>query len=260
MNLESAARRYAAIISHAHEYWNDYGPGSRQHIETINLLRMVQVRPLLLAVLDKFTVAEAKRALRLAVSWGVRFLIHGGLGGGVLEREYCDRAQEIHNGTIKTASQLARAMSTVAPSDSEFEAAFSSATVSQAYLARYYLRALEKRAGGENDPELIPNPNEEEVNLEHVLPIKPGKNWAQFDEETAKVFYRRIGNMVLIQKKLNSSLKSAPFSKKRSAFASSKFVLTSEVGNERKWDINAIESRQKRLAKLAVETWFIKTG
>jgi hypothetical protein len=257
-NLESSARRYAAIISHAHEFWGDYGSGSRQHIETINLLRMVQVRPLLLAVLDKFGIAETKKALRFAVSWGVRFLIHGGLGGGVLEREYCDRAKEINSNTIKTAAQLAKAMATAAPSDKEFEAAFSTATVSQTYLARYYLRALEKRAGGEIDPELIPNPNEEDVNLEHILPIKPEKNWPQFDEESAKVFHRRLGNMALIQQKLNSALRSAPFSKKKVVYANSKFKLTTEVAAENQWDAATIDARQKRLAKLAVETWPIR--
>lgn len=257
-SLESGARRYAAIISHAHELWGDYGSGSRQHIETINILRMVQVRPLLLAVLDKFGVADTRKALRLTVSWGVRFLVHGGLGGGVLERHYCERAQEIHKGTIKTAAQLAKAMTNVVPSDGEFEEAFSSATVSQAYLARYYLRALEKRAGGESDPELIPNPNEEEVNLEHVLPLKPEKNWPPFDDESARVYNRRLGNMVLIQQKLNSSLRSAPFPKKKGVLAGSKFSLTAEVGNADKWDAGAIESHQRRLAKLAVETWPIR--
>ena len=175
--LEAGAKLYAAILSHAHEQWSDYGASARQHVETINLLRMVQVRPLLLAILGTFSRSETRKALRIIVSWGVRFLIHGGLGGGVLEDAYCQRAKSIRDGKIKAARDLAKEMADVVPSDRAFEESFASALVSQAYLARYYLRALEKQARGESEPELVPNPNEEEVTLEHVLPLKPEDNW-----------------------------------------------------------------------------------
>jgi len=257
-SLEVGARRYAAILSHAHELWSDYGPSSRQHIETTNLLRMVQVRPLLLAVLDKFKMPDARKALYLTVSWGVRFLIHGGLGGGVLEHHYCERAREINEGTLKSAAQLAKAMKEVVPSDRAFKEAFGNATVSQAYLARYYLRALEKSATGQKQPELVPNPNEEEVNLEHVLPLKPDNNWPEFDAEAAKLYQRRLGNMVLLQQKPNSSLRSAPFSRKRGVLAKSHFSLTSEIRGYDVWGPAAIETRQKHLAEIAIKTWPVK--
>lgn len=257
-SLDAGARRYAAILSHSHELWSDYGTSTRQHIDIINLLRMVQVRPLLLALLDKFSVPEAKKAIRLIVSWGVRFLIDGRLGGGVLERHYSERAREITAGEITTAAQLTKAMLTEVPTDAEFRDAFSVATVSQAYLARYYLRALEKAAAKEAEPELVPNPNEEEINLEHVLPLKTEGNWPQFDGESEKAYQKRIGNLVLLQFKVNSAQKSGPFSKKKTSLSQSKFKLTSEVGAAPKWDKKAIEIRQKELAELAIKTWPLK--
>ncbi len=136
--LENGGRLYAAILSPSHELWSEYGASARQHIETINLLRMVQVRPLLLAILEKFSLAEARKALRATVAWGVRFLVHGGLGGGVLEDNYCERAKSIHSGKITTAAQLLKAMAAVVPADRAFEEAFASASVAQAYLARYF--------------------------------------------------------------------------------------------------------------------------
>jgi hypothetical protein len=256
--LETSARYYAAILSPAHELWNEYGPSTRQHVETINLLRMVQVRPLLLAILDKFSVPEARKAFRLAVSWGVRFLVHGGLGGGVLEDNYCQRAKSIHAGAITTAKQLAAAMSGVVPSDGAFEAAFATLSVSQSYLARYYLRALENQARGESQPELVPNQNQEEINLEHVLPLKPENNWPSFDEETAKALQRRLGNMVLLAERSNSTLKSEVFARKRALFSSSQYKLTKEVGKSAKWEPSTINARQAKLAKLAIVAWSAK--
>ncbi len=254
-DLETAARRYAGILTPSHELWSEYGPSARQHAETIGLLRMSQVRPLLLAMLDKFSAVEVKKALRLIVSMGVRFLVHGGLGGGVMERHYSDRAVEIQNGEISTSTQLSRAMRKVVPTDAAFESAFSLATVSQAHLARYYLRALEKQAAGESQPELVPNPNEEEVTLEHVLPVKPESNWPDFTEEEARVYFRRIGNMVLLQQRMNSSLKSESYAKKKPILSKSKFRLTSSVATQKKWTRDEIEKRQAELAKLAVKTW-----
>ena len=116
-----------------------------------------------------FSVKEAKRALRLFVFWSVRFLIVGGRGG-LLDRNYSLRAQEVGNHTIKNADELAKAMADVVPSDALFEAAFAEARVSQVFLARYLLRALELKAKGDPEPENIPNDEENAINLEHVLP------------------------------------------------------------------------------------------
>ena len=83
--------------------------------------------------------AEVKKSLRLFVSWAVRFLIVGGLGGGTLESHYSQRAKEVTDGTIKNASQLLKAMRHVIPTDERFEAEFATATASKPALARYYL-------------------------------------------------------------------------------------------------------------------------
>ena len=48
------------------------------------------------------------------------------------------------------------------PADATFEAAFSEARVEKGYLARYYLRALEMKAKGDPQPELVPNEEEAE--------------------------------------------------------------------------------------------------
>lgn len=101
----------------------------------------------------------------------------------------------------------------------------------------------------------MPNESEEEVNLEHVLPLRPEGNWPEFEEEAAQAMRRRIGNLVLLQQRLNSALKSAPFSDKRLVLAASQFQLTAEVGALPDWNEMALEDRQRRLAGLAVRAW-----
>jgi uncharacterized protein with ParB-like and HNH nuclease domain len=53
--LNTNARYYAAILNSTHEIWNDYGTTTREHMMTLNELGMVQLRPLLLAILAVFS-------------------------------------------------------------------------------------------------------------------------------------------------------------------------------------------------------------
>jgi hypothetical protein len=174
-----------------------------------------------------------------------------------MERHYSQRAVEIRNGTIKTLRDLAKAMADVVPSDAFFDAAFSTARVSQAHLARYYLRALELQVKGDKEPELVPNAEEEIINLEHILPENPSSAWKYWNQEMAEAFYKRIGNMVLLKASTNADIGASAFSAKKAVFKKSGFTLTSEVGKHKsdKWEADDINDRQKRLAKLAVEAW-----
>lgn len=72
------------------------------------------------------------------------------------------------------------------------------------------------------------------------------------------VHYERLGSMVLLPAKKNSDLGNKPFSDKKAALSASGYALTSEVAKETDWGVQQITARQKRLAKLAVQTWPMK--
>jgi hypothetical protein len=253
--LEEQAKLYTAIQNPDHAYWKPLGPTTRGHMETINLLRMVQIRPLVLAVLAHFESSEVKESLRRMVSWGVRFLIVGGLGGGTLEKQYCAAAVKIRKGEITSADELSSALAHVVPSDSQFQASFEGATVSYAYLARYYLRVLERQAVGEKQPEWIPNPNAEEVNLEHVLPRNPSEAWSELNPDIAAAFAKRVGNLALMKERMNTLVANDGFAEKQPHLAASDYELTAQIGQQEEWGIEQIEERQKKLALLAVKAW-----
>jgi len=228
---------------------------ARRHAETLVHLRLEQYRPLLLAVLRSFTNNEVEKVLRYLVACSVRFLIHGGLGGGTLEKNYCDSAMKVLQGTIGTAKALAAELNKVVPTDAEFKASFSTARVSKSYLARYYLQALERQALGAEQPELIANPNSDEVNLEHVLPQSPSEGWKDIETEIADIYFNRLGNLVLLQQTANSEIGNASFEKKKQHFIQSGFLLTRKVGSLDGWDTGEIDNRQSQLANLAVAAW-----
>jgi len=253
--LELNAWVYLAIMNTTHDFWSDFGPTSRDHMETLNDLGMTQIRPLLLAVLVQFSIEEAKKSLKLFVAWSARFLIHGALGGWPLESNYCLRANEIWNKEIKSAKDLQEAMRKLVPTDTQFEAAFLTAHISKPLIARYYLRVLENQIRGKSQPEHIPNPNADVITLEHILPEHPSPAWGHMSTEQAEDNYSRIGNLALLKRKINSEIGNAGFDAKKPFYKESEYALTSELAKYDSWGIDQIQERQKELAALAVRAW-----
>jgi hypothetical protein len=254
--LAQGSTPYSALFNPEHIVWNKYGKNTRGHIKAMIELGVEQIRPLMFAVLTTFEVEEAKKAFRLFVNWSVRFLIVGGRGG-LLDRSYALRAQEVTSGKIKNTKALIKAMDDIVPNDATFEAVFAEARVSQTHLARYYLRSLERQEKGQEQPELIPN-DDDSITTEHVLPTNPGPGWAGIDPDIAAASYKRLGNMALLPAKINVELGNKSFSEKKDAFKKSGFLLTTTIAEEPKWGAEEIAKRQKYLAGLAVKTWPLK--
>jgi uncharacterized protein DUF262/uncharacterized protein DUF1524 len=256
--LSKDAILYAALQNNSHEFWKGYGSATRHHVARIDDLGMERITPLLLAVLAVFTKTEVANALRMIVWWGVRILVAGAVAGA-LEIKYSEVACSIRKGTIKTAAKLFQAMKSQIPGNTEFEKAFAIAKVPRAATARYYLQVLEREAAGEAEPEFVPNPDESEINLEHVLPQNPKKGtWTNFDDEMRGAYTNRVGNLALFKRSENRGSGNDEFPDKKANLAASSYQLTSEIGTRPGWTVSEIEARQTRLAKLAVKAWPLK--
>ena len=258
--LESLANVYVATFNPDHERWNGYPDAGRRAVEVLNVLSIKPMRPLLLAVAARFEPSEAADALRFLVSLSVRLLIASSTRSSSVEVPLASAAQRVfgevdEHPPIATAPELVARLEDLTPLDADFAAKFSEAKVSNAKLARYYLRSLEMTAKGEPEPSFIPNDDRQIINLEHVLPRKPEGHWPQFTDEEAKMFVTRLGNLALLRATDNSNLKSAGFAERQAIYQASSFVLTSLIADFGDWDAEAIISRQAALAEHAVNTW-----
>ena len=254
--LQRAASLYAAIQSSDHDFWLPFGTSGRANVETLLRLDLEQHRPLLLAAMQHFSPAELKLLLRSLVSWSVRGLIVGGIGGGSTEKAFCDAAVKIRSGDVKTVGEVRAELTSIIPTDDEFRSSFATARVPRAGLARYYLSALERSAAGTSEPELVPNDDEEQVNLEHILPKSSKRtDWPAFTDEQAKSFVHRIGNMALLAKGPNGRIGNKPWAVKQPILAASQLALTSGTAATTDWNMTAIDARQVELATRAVGVW-----
>jgi hypothetical protein len=257
--LDGAASDYIALLTPLQSpRWEGLSSTARKAVDIIsNEFGGEQIRPLMLAVARRFQPPQIERAFKMFLSWSVRFLIAGGGGGGKLDRYYGLRAKDVTEEKLTTAETLFDNMTDVIPNDRQFQQSFSLASIRRTNIARYYLRAIELYRASDPEPQFLINEDPNAVNLEHVLPVNPSSEW-KVDAETASVFHKRLGNMVLLPARVNVGLGQKGFQEKRKALANSPLSITNEVAAFDKWGPDEIRARQAKLSEEAPKVWPLK--
>ncbi|RZD16698.1 MAG: DUF262 domain-containing protein [Candidatus Acididesulfobacter guangdongensis] len=255
-NLDKDSRLYLAILNQDNEHWKDM-PKCAEYIKALKDLRLTQNRPLILAILEMFNDSEVEKALKLVLNLSVRTLITGG-GGGTLETEFSNLSKKIHNALIKNASELKNGMKNIVPTDELFKKNFMITSFSKSYIARYFLVEIEKYM--DNTMEIIPNQNPEKLNLEHILPetISNFSDWPSFNEDSHKSYYKRIGNLTLLDTKMNSDAGNNDFQSKKNIYKDSRIAITKDLCNFNSWSPQDIDNRQQIFADTAANIWNTK--
>src|SRR5215212_16460 len=252
--LENLSYAYVATSNPEHERWNTYPDSARRAIEVFNLIKIGPMRPLILAIAAKMSPKQTSLAFQFLISLGVRLIIASSTRSSSVEVPLAAAAKDVFEGNITTAAELRGALKGITPTDAVFQAKFKDAKVSNARLARYFLRSLQMTANKEAEPWFVPQQDARVINLEHVLPKKPEGNWPQFSEDETRQLTNRLGNQALLKASDNSDLKSAPFSDKKKVYVDSPYSLTSQIASVDKWTAEAIANRQRVLASEAVKT------
>ena len=258
MDLEKNSRLYFALGTTASDVWTSYNQTTREAMDVLVDLNLERYRPMLLAALAHFNKTEVERLMPTMVAWSIRAVAAGKLGGGASEAAFCNVAKEISDGVITTVDQiLADAqIDSLIPSDSAFKASFSEWKVTKGSLARYLLRALEIQQIGGTQPELVVNPNVDQVNLEHILPRNASvADWPDFSVDEQRLYVHRLGNMALLQKGENGRIGNKAWSSKKLVLANSALKLTSNAASNENWTKLAIDTRQAELSAMAVLVW-----
>jgi hypothetical protein len=257
--LEARANDYAAILTSSHSGWNGYHLAIRTAVAVLRFLEVTQVRPVLLAAYGQpFDKKTLGRLVKVAVNWSVRCLLSG-VPSGTLEGFYSRSAKKISDGAITTIDELAEEMAPIIPRDDKFLEAAATASVASSALARYYLTRLQIEKDGDTDKEKQYVPGEhEKITLEHILPVRPGPEWAHISAEDAKANFNRLGNQALLTESVNSRIGNVGFETKKAALAESEYSLTQLAAQASKWDLEEITKRQRTLAEIAVKAWPLK--
>lgn len=102
------------------------------------------------------------------------------------------------------------------------------------------------------------------ITIEHVLPqtVKKDSDWDKWipDANTRDQWTHRLGNLVLLSRKKNSSANNFDFETKKTKYFTSHngvspFVLTTQVIKEKEWTLPVLEARQKSVVDKLKELW-----
>lgn len=261
-DLAEASRDYASLQNAQHERWRILGIATELSVQTLNSFRFEQTKPLLMSILRNFNENQLPKTLEKMIHWSVRIQVAGDTRTGQLSVNLKNVIDAINatGSSVRTAKKLGEKLQEegLIPNNKTFIESFSQITPRIA-LARYYLINIEnakrKEQGGKG--EIIPDGSPNEVSLEHILPltISDPANWPTFTAEQASEYHGRLGNMAILQANDNSKIGNLPFDTKKTVLSSSEIVTTAELGATSKWDIEAIETRQKEFARLAAKAW-----
>lgn len=258
-NMLSASEQYSALEIADDPLWTSYPTEVKEHIRALKLLGARQAHPVILSALEKFGQREIQRLLRLVEVLIVRYQLICGRRTGRLEIACAKLAKDIFDKKVKTATEAYRGLQDIYPTDTDFEASFTTKHERNNAKVQYLLRAIELEAAKIKSNQVVGNELEPSrtLTVEHVLPKNPGREWEailQKDPTLREECTDRLGNLCLLTH-VNRKLGNKPYSDKQKVFQKSNLILTKEAGGYTKWCRDTIEERQKRMANLALSVW-----
>jgi len=254
--LESRAELFAAVGDADHEYWKET-PDAQPFIRELQLFRVRQPMPALFAAWERWNRAEFVRLLKLLGVFSFRYTVVSGLNPNDLEPLYHDLAKGILAGSVSNPAAAFGILQRLYPSDDKFRSDFAELTIrtggQSAKLARYVLCRIESDVSG-IARDWLADPG----SIEHVLPENPSQEWdAVIAADRQMQFIYRVGNLTLLERRLNRDAANLPFEQKRALYAESEYRMSRALDEHApsEWSTAAIEARQDRLAHRAVAIW-----
>jgi hypothetical protein len=103
------------------------------------------------------------------------------------------------------------------------------------------------------------DPESDLFTIEHILPENADDTWGDFTFEEINRSVYRIGNLTLLEKKLNRDAEQKPYAEKLIYFQQSNSMLTKSIPEHfDTWNEEKLAARQRELAKHAKAIWKIQ--
>lgn len=96
------------------------------------------------------------------------------------------------------------------------------------------------------------------LHVEHILPQKYGKNpyWKEkWDQDDAEFWLHKIGNLALLNEKVNSSIGNSGFEAKQKLLSKCTYPLTKDASNQEAWTPQTVEFQHKKIIQYASDIW-----
>jgi hypothetical protein len=242
---------YLAIREPESSFWGDVDIDVRDALYAYRRFGFEASIPVLMAAFANWRKLNATKLLIKLAKWSVRAQFAGRIGGGVAEEAFGETAVKISEGAAHNQTKVREMLARLIPNDPEFRTAFITYGDVSTSRAKYLLAMLDKADDEANArPERALEWYSRGVTIEHILPLSSSKN-----SEANAAVVNQLGNMALLEKKLNYLAGSKPFASKRVVYRDSQYVLTQRLSVKRTWKAESIGARSVELADLACRAW-----
>ena len=240
---------YMALGDENDELWED--SETKFYIGLLKLFHLKQPYSVLMSAKMNLDAKDFKRLLKTIVYLCFRYNI------------ICDRNPNDQDLPFNSLSMLIcrekridyTLLSSIMIEDEEFKNAFKEKSFSynsrNAKIIRYILGRVEHYYGSTLDVQY----DDENASIEHILPQDFDDIW-EIDEEKGMRLVNRLGNMCLLEKRLNREIQNSPFDVKIAAYKQSSYYYAKKIAQDNsKWDESCIVRMQAEMAKAAVSIW-----
>jgi hypothetical protein len=251
-NLRDTADIYIAIQNPDDVTWNT-NIEIRESLRELKLFQIRQTNSLLMAGYKNLDTNAFKKLVRSCSIISFRYNIIGGLNPNAQEEVYNSIALKINANKQFSVQDF----QSIYISDINFENDFSTKefknTSRNHKIVKYILSKIEAyKYQNEISPE------SDLYTIEHILPESADESWGMSQESINRSIYR-IGNLTLLEKKLNKGADVLRYSDKVNFFNKSNSRITNALSESyESWNEEKISARQRDLAKDAKSIWRIQ--
>ncbi|NBB31688.1 DUF262 domain-containing protein [Cellulophaga sp. BC115SP] len=252
-NLNDTADIFLAIQNPEDDLWRDK-PEIQKALRELKLFQIRQTYSLFMSGYRNLTSEGFSKLTKTCSIISLRYNIIGGLNPNAQEDVYNAVALRIESQKKFSASDF----QSIYVQDNSFENDFSTKefknTTRNHKIVKYLLAKIEIY---EYNSEI--DVDSDLFTIEHILPENADEEWGEFSFDEINRSRFRIGNLTLLEKKLNREAAQKSFAEKCKLFEKSQSKLTNSIPTKfSTWDEAKIASRQRQLAKHAKAIWKIQ--
>lgn len=243
---------YMALRDENDDLW-EQDDEIKENVHLLNLFNLKQPYSLLMSAKRNLPIDRFKKVLNSVIIVCFRFSVICGKNPNDIERTFNELAISIYRDKKFDISMFSK----IYVLDNEFVGIFNTRSFSinsrNTKVIRYILSKIDRFSGTQINANIYDDNN----SIEHILPQNPNEDW-EIDEDKVERLSGRLGNLCLLEKKLNNSIENLNFDTKKTFLAKSVFKCTSIIATEySNWNENSINSRQAKMGKCAKSIWKI---
>lgn len=251
--LVKAKDTYLALRDPDSDYWQSEKVDVRDALLAYRRFQFESSIPVILAGFATWDFDDACRLLNKVLMWSVRALFAGNIGAKLAEDSFGNTAASISAGIAVNQPQVRAGLDKLIPGDEEFKAQFIRYGVMPGSRVKYILGMIERveseQAGRDTS---VLDWSSRGVTIEH---ISPKSRPALLGAGASAALVDSVGNLTLLEKKLNKGLGAKLPLEKKAVYQDSGFTMTRSLESLDAWDDAAVQARTERLAELACLAW-----